>query len=238
MHLGLHHTSKAQLVDNKSTFLPNLCSRSHLLKSPKQYPIVTKLKCWKYVHERPIFGTRTRFLMPTGEIWKHSPFIGDTHTPQMQTRLLTPVAWGGGRCCCAGCGVDRKRPHFLATGGGGGGHHCNGFFITIALIIVDFSSLLMTDVALVVTYPQPLHFFCMPPPPVILLSCHALPHASILALQLCLHRLVVASPLVAAASIYASASCPLVHNAASWRATASGCARNSTVVRSPNKYRT
>jgi hypothetical protein len=48
----------------------------------------------------------------------------------------------------------------------------------------------------------------MPPPPVILPSCHAPPHAPILAPPLCPHRLVAASPLVASAS--ASASLPQV----------------------------
>ncbi len=121
--------------------------------------------------------------------------------------MLTPVAWGGGGCHYAGRRVDCKRLHFLAAWGeGGGGHHCGGFSIAIALLINDSSLLLLMNVATVVAHPRPLHFVCMPPPPIISPSHHALPHASILAPPLHLHQLVVASPLVASASASALAS--------------------------------
>jgi hypothetical protein len=82
----------------------------------------------------------------------------------------------------------------------------------------------LMDVTAVVAHPRPLHFVRTPPPPVILPSCHAPPHVSILAPPLCSHRLVVASPLVASASAFASLPLCLV---------ASDYAGNSTSSAAP-----
>jgi hypothetical protein len=139
----------------------------------------------------------------------------------------TPVARGGGRCCRACRGVDCKCPHLLVTWGGGGGGPNNGeFSIAIALLACLF----------LLTLVDGCYCGCRPSltPP---LCLHTSPSHHLTLLSCAASRVHPSPPTLFAPAGCCIASCCLLSPPPlppPLHLFASGCAGDSTVVRSPD----